>query len=199
MSNYKVIDHDCSKQDKVYLSSVTRTLVDKCKKYIKADTDKIPANQYLVGHIKQEYIVSDEHILNHIKDELIFHLMTFLDVPVNDIIYDETDGVVGVWYNVMEKGEFNPPHCHAGTSQWSFVLYIDIPQFVGDGEDQPIGGRQDGSIGFVSSSYPGQTYIHHPKAGDLAIFNSMHTHYVNPFKCEGNRISIAGNIRGIII
>jgi hypothetical protein len=55
-----------------------------------------------------------------------------------------------------------------------------------------------GSLNFIYGDLAISAYnVSHsffPNKGDLFIFPALTTHYVTPFKSEGTRISISGNI-----
>jgi hypothetical protein len=103
-----------------------------------------------------------------------------------------------LWVNYMKKNEFNPPHIH--TYDLSFVLYLQIPEklkeeskkFIsagpGPGHIEFIYGTEDRYGDFISN------HIRLPEKNDLYIFPSNLYHTVMPFRCEGERVSVSGNL-----
>ena len=102
-----------------------------------------------------------------------------------------------LWINFMEKNEYNPPHIHS--DDFSFVIYLQIPKGI---YDTPYKGTSagPGSITFcygnpVAHSFSSITgYDFKPEEGDMFIFPATLQHYVHPFKCDGTRISVSGNL-----
>ena len=101
-----------------------------------------------------------------------------------------------LWINYMKAGEYNPPHVHGG--DLSFVIYCQVPKEIeGDAKVYAASHPGPGAIEFLY----GQPTIHHkthvvafPKARDIFIFPANLLHTVSPFRCEGERISVSGNI-----
>lgn len=105
-----------------------------------------------------------------------------------------------VWINYTYKGDFNPIHTH--DSLLSGVIYIK--------QDEGITREQnEGSHGRATSGIPGMTHFvhdlnYHPfnkftysnpfVAGELLMFPSWLTHWVNPFVTDGERVTLAFNI-----
>ena len=104
-----------------------------------------------------------------------------------------------LWINYMLKGDVNPPHTHTG--DLSFVIYCQVPDNMTTDVD---------GIVVKQSAYPGAIIFSHgensrpqwttneichmPKKGDCFIFPATLTHLVLPFRCEGTRISVSGNL-----
>lgn len=108
-----------------------------------------------------------------------------------------------LWINFMEKNEFNPPHIHS--DDFSFVIYLQIPKGIYDTSWKGTSSGP-GSITFTygnpSSSSTNFTnitgYDFKPEVGDMFIFPANLQHYVNPFKVDGTRISVSGNLDCIL-
>ena len=107
----------------------------------------------------------------------------------------------GVWVNYMKANEFNPPHIHAG--DLSFVMYLEIPKGLTKEREEYRGtSAGPGAIQFDygeadPSNRPACFATHHgflPQEGDFFIFPANLQHCVFPFKCEGTRTSVAGNV-----
>ena len=106
-----------------------------------------------------------------------------------------------VWVNYMKANEFNPPHIHSG--DLSFVMYLEIPKGLNKEREEYKGTSSGpGAIQFSygeadPSNRPACFATHHaflPEPGDFFIFPANLQHCVFPFKCEGTRTSVAGNV-----
>jgi len=106
-----------------------------------------------------------------------------------------------VWINYMKSNEFNPPHIHSG--DLSFVMYLEIPEQLKEERKEYKGtSAGPGAIQFTygeadPTNRPACFATHHaflPEEGDFFIFPANLQHCVFPFKCNGTRTSVAGNI-----
>jgi len=94
----------------------------------------------------------------------------------------------GAWANVSRHADFNKPHIHPGT-MLSGVFYVDL----GDRDTEP---DDNGAIEFMDprpAYLNAATRVLRPNPGQVVIFPSWLSHYVNPFRGRGERISIAFN------
>jgi uncharacterized protein (TIGR02466 family) len=94
----------------------------------------------------------------------------------------------GSWANVSRDGDFNKPHMHPGTL-WSGVFYVDAGERDRDS-------AETGNIEFMDprpANHNASKHSLRPRPGQVLIFPSWLTHYVNPFRGRGERISIAFN------
>ena len=104
------------------------------------------------------------------------------------------------WVNINKGSDFNAPHDHVGNT-WSGCYYVKIPESSSSNIDT-AGGIQfiDPNIGIKKT---GETRIFNdmrkaiimPKENVLLIFPSWLKHFVHPHREDGDRISIAFNIR----
>ena len=105
-----------------------------------------------------------------------------------------------LWINFMQKNEFNPPHIHS--NDFSFVVYLQIPKGM---YDTPWKGTSTGpgSIFFIYGNPSADNFTNitgydfQPEEGDMFIFPADLQHYVNPFKSDGTRVSVSGNLNCI--
>lgn len=101
------------------------------------------------------------------------------------------------WVNYMIKGEANSMHTH--DHDLSFVLFTQVPKDLKKEYNETISKSKPGTINFIYSLSTKKYFINEhsffPSVGDLFIFPADLHHYVNPFKCEGERISVSGNIK----
>jgi len=105
------------------------------------------------------------------------------------------------WVNISSKGSFNTPHCHPG-STLSGVYYVQLNNSVKDSTSgllqflDPRAGIQNFSedvSDFDQAFSPNRNF--RPIENSLIIFPSWLTHWVYPTKEEGDRISIAFNLK----
>ena len=102
------------------------------------------------------------------------------------------------WVNFMKAGEFNPPHVHSGCD-FSSVLFIQIPQKLVE-EHEKFSGTAAGPGGLTFKHGEFQPYSiceksFFPQEGDLFLFPATLSHFVAPFRSQGERISMSANFR----
>lgn len=105
---------------------------------------------------------------------------------------------VDVWANVSSSGAFNMSHIHGG-SFWSAVYYVR----AGDGEggqlvlhDPRMPGLRMHAPGLrFKDTGPDVRAEIQPRSGLMVLFPAWLSHSVEPWQGEGNRISVAMNIR----
>jgi len=105
--------------------------------------------------------------------------------------------LVATWVNYMTKFETNPLHTH--DEDLSFVLFMKVPKYLKEEYNKNVGNTKPGAINFIYSLEQRKELINQhsffPEIGELFIFPACLNHYVNGFQCEGERISVSGNIR----
>ncbi|GAA4758781.1 hypothetical protein GCM10023264_29040 [Sphingomonas daechungensis] len=108
---------------------------------------------------------------------------------------------IDIWANVNTSGAFNMPHVHGG-SYWSCVYYVR----AGEGEGgqlvlhdprMPALRMHAPGLRFRDSGPDVRTEIE-PKSGLMVLFPAWLLHSVEPWFGEGNRISVAMNIRAAL-
>lgn len=105
---------------------------------------------------------------------------------------------VDVWANVSTSGAFNASHIHGG-SFWSAVYYVRAGE--GDGgqlvlHDPRMPGLRMHAPGLrFKDAGPDVRAEIQPKSGLMILFPAWLSHSVEPWQGEGNRISVAMNIR----
>lgn len=102
------------------------------------------------------------------------------------------------WVNYMKKGEANPPHIHTNCDL-SSVMYLQIPKKLKQ-ENKNYKGTSAGPGGIVYSygenrDFTVHEYYFFPEEAQLFVFPYNLRHYVIPFKSEGERISVAANLK----
>lgn len=105
---------------------------------------------------------------------------------------------VTAWANVSRRGGFHRMHSHH-SSMISGVFYVDIG--TPDPDDTEFNGTisfQDPRIAVEMIQMPGNPFGTKikvdPKPGLMLMFPSWLQHFVDPFRGDGTRISIAFNI-----
>jgi uncharacterized protein (TIGR02466 family) len=105
------------------------------------------------------------------------------------------------WANVNRNGDYNRVHNH-GEDHWACVYYVDSGQLApGRAMNGKIEFRdpRQGASTHSDNKFPGFTFGHAmlvtPQTGTLLVFPGWLDHCVHPFFGEGERISIAINIR----
>ena len=179
----------------LYKTKLTNKEINKIKKLCKKNNmDYRPS---LAGLIKNEYAVDVKKLF-----PIIF---PYLD-SYSKAIYQERGLVLGnnvtlksSWVNYMTKHEYNPIHSHS--CDLSFVIYLNITKELKKEINLTISNNKKekpGCITFMNKLSRENLNInsHHiiPEVGDFLIFPSNLNHVVNPFKSEGERVSISGNI-----
>ena len=106
--------------------------------------------------------------------------------------------MIMAWVNFMKAGEFNPPHVHHGCD-FSSVLFIQIPEKLVE-EHKKFSGTAAGPGGLTFQYGEAQFYSicrkdFFPEEGDLFLFPATLSHFVAPFKSQGERISMSANFR----
>lgn len=96
------------------------------------------------------------------------------------------------WANIMRKGEWNAPHNHLSLhNRVSAVYYIQLPESKG----------MQGALQFDNPNPISMLHGAHgnikikPSRGDLVMFPCYQMHFSHPFRCDGERILIAADIR----
>ena len=159
----------------------------------------------LAGHLKVEKAYNDEQ-RKWFATEMA---KTFNDYRLGHNTYHNLNSIVpnpkvkikldSLWINYMTKGDVNPPHTHTG--DLSFVIYCQVPDNMTTDVD---------GINTKQSAPPGSIIFKHgeenrprwttneifftPQKGDCFIFPALMSHMVLPFRCEGTRISVSGNL-----
>ena len=105
--------------------------------------------------------------------------------------------LVSAWVNYMTKFESNPMHTH--DDDLSFVIFIKVPKELREEYNNHIGNTEPGAINFMyklqDNKYSLNQHNFFPEVGDFFIFPANLHHFVNSFKCDGERVSVSGNLR----
>jgi uncharacterized protein (TIGR02466 family) len=105
---------------------------------------------------------------------------------------------VTAWANVNTHGNYNRHHTHAN-NHWSGVYYVDLGKpdetIVPNGAIEFIDPRPAVGVYELAAAASVSTWTVQPEAGEMLLFPSWLRHGVLPFYGEGERISIAFNLR----
>ena len=160
----------------------------------------VSAEKNLAGDLhKENYFNSDDCIWFLDKTEKIFK--TYISSSEN--YYGrkicKNLKLEKLWINFMKKGDFNPIHTH--NHDISFVLFLQIPEKLKEEQEKYPGTDNSGPGGLcftygedINEFFTCQINFK-PEVGDFFIFPAKLKHLVNPFKSEGERISVSGNIK----
>ena len=153
-------------------------------------------NEKLAGVIKHEHYISSNKYYKIIEPYLIPFRHAYNHWYTKPLTQKMV--MVTAWANFMRPGEFNPPHLHSDCD-FSSVLFIKVPEKLKE-ENKKFTGR-GGGPGAISFMYgENQPYAitqkdTFPEEGDLYIFPAILTHFVSPFMCKEERISMSANFR----
>ena len=163
--------------------------------------NEVSANSMLAGHLKDQYFfdratldwfADSEHFANGI--DYYFESVSKRQSSPKEIL---TPNLTDFWINYMKPGDFNPPHQHSGAL--SFIIFGDAPAgLLEECINHEGTTTKPGDIVFQYGDQANNLAItlHHfyPNKGDFFIFPANLQHFVCPFKSEGTRISISGNV-----
>ena len=170
-------------------------------------SDKNKANNYLQGHIKDEYYYKNipTEMVDYIIDKI--HSHTGLKSYANNIrvLTKNVPYVLErLWVNMQKKYEFNPLHNHTGV--FSFIIPLKIPYKL-ENEKNALpynklspSGSFTSKLTFISISNVGEivdTPVNMDKSfiGKCMIFPAVLKHMVYPFfTSDDYRITVSGNI-----
>jgi len=152
----------------------------------------------LAGLLRHEYKIKPADLFKIISPYVNSYASAYTETR-QKILANKIE-LVDSWVNYMTKFEFNPIHTHTG--DLSFVIYTQIPPDLKKEVNETISNRSHpGSINFVYVLNNAKMLLNQhtfmPTVGDFFIFPAHLHHYVNPFKCDGERISISGNLKFI--
>tara|TARA_R110001592_G_scaffold61640_8_gene188069 strand:+ start:1334 stop:1975 length:642 start_codon:yes stop_codon:yes gene_type:complete len=163
---------------------------------------KDTANHKLAGHLKFQFSYSTEiqqWFYNEITPVLELYIEEHCKFHGLEVKKRELEAM-DLWVNFMKKGDFNPPHTHAG--DYSFVYYLDVPDEL-QKEQEDYKGSDVAGPGAITvlhgeSTRPKWTTCAHglnPKKGAFMMFPALLQHTVAPFKSDITRVSVSGNLR----
>lgn len=131
--------------------------------------------------------------------ESVEQAVTRMTELVNQSRAAEISQTLRGWANVCREGHYHKPHSHA-TYHWSGVYYVDSGAAAS--AEHPQAGTlefQDPRGAAEMSGMPGNPFGRSiavkPQSGTMVLFPSWVLHWVNPYRSDEPRISIAFNSR----
>ena len=100
-----------------------------------------------------------------------------------------------VWVVSQYAGDFNPVHIH--DANLSGVAFLKVPPGFEEEYKKEDHHATAGCLEFLGSipnHFARHSYIAKPEVGDFYLFPSWLAHQVYPFRCEGERRSMAFNV-----
>lgn len=130
--------------------------------------------------LKHNYPPALKHLLNWVESKLVQYINLAYD---NEVKNDALS--IDAWANINRAGDINSVHCH-GAALCSAVYYVTLP-------------KTDDEFGKLILHDPRPYHPYHQSVSItaeqslLVIFPGWLKHSVNPFRTNGERISIAFN------
>ena len=205
----------------VYLDKVPEKIIRELDVLIETLGGKVEydASGLLAGRIKKQTSLT-ENVTSSIQENIIYHCNRYFNFvrqgPSMDLpgMTQLTMQITGIWSNIQEAREYNPPHAHSG--DFSFVVYtrndlenMSIEQIQDNEYDQVHAGDNNYNstmqnqplAGLIELQYGEPAWFnwtqfrHVPSRGDIIIFPSWmrHTVYAH-YEANKVRISVAGNV-----
>ena len=196
----------------VYLDQVSDKAVDELDNLIEELGGKIEfdASNRLAGRIKKQTDLT-KSVSAELANELMMHCDRYSYYATGNS--GDSLSLDGIWSNIQEAREYNPPHSHTGN--YSFVVYCrnDLEKFkleeLQDNEYDSVHGAdvdyfalQNRKLaGLIELQYGEGNFMNHdrfchvPSRKDIIIFPSWlrHTVYAH-YEENAVRISVAGNV-----
>jgi uncharacterized protein (TIGR02466 family) len=152
---------------------------------------------HLAGHIQQEFEITNTSKLQSIIDKYLeLHHTAFDHFYNHSLEYPGPLKIKTAWVNYMKKGEVNPIHTHTGCI-FSSVMFLEIPKDMTKSIKEYKGtGFGPGHLNFSISNvseWSMDNLFFYPEVGDFFVFPWNLKHFVTPFNCKGERVSLAMN------
>ena len=177
----------------LYKTSLTTDEVNEVKKLCSKNSTS--AGEKLAGLIEHEYKVEVEKLFPIINPYLQSYARAYKNYTTETL--GNKIELKSAWVNYMTKFESNPLHTHI--DDLSFVLFTQVPKGLLQENNNLKQNKQPGCLNFMYVLEHKKLLINKhtffPKEGDFFIFPACLHHYVNSFKCEGERISVSGNLK----
>ncbi len=148
----------------------------------------------LAGNVKKEVAIDQNKIPNFPEFLITMAKQYYKHTIEKDPIEGSKVGF-RVWVVSQYKGDFNPMHIH--DANLSGVAFLKMPpgfdaEYAKE-DHHPTAGCLE-FLGSIPNHFARHSYIAKPKVGEFYLFPSWLTHQVYPFRCEGERRSLAFNI-----
>ena len=147
----------------------------------------------LAGNVRKEIAIDPGKIKG-----LPEFLVTMSDQYLTRVLPEwTTDAKVSfrVWVVSQYAGDFNPVHIH--DANLSGVAFLKVPlgfeKEYKNEDHHPTAGCLE-FLGSIPNHFARHSYTVKPEVGDFYLFPSWLAHQVYPFRCEGERRSMAFNV-----
>ena len=124
--------------------------------------------------------------------------MAALTTQEADLSKVDIDYVAGAWANVNTRGDYIDGHVHPDCD-WACVYYAEIgeldPGWDRNGKFELHDPRIMAQASKLADYGFGRSLLIDPEPGKMILFPAWMEHSVHPFYGEGQRISIAANIK----
>ena len=148
----------------------------------------------LAGNVKKE-IAIDQNIIPGFPEFLVTMSKQYYKHTIEKDPIEGTKVSFRVWVVSQYAGDFNPMHIH--DANLSGVAFLKVPPGFDaeyEKEDHHPTSWCLEFLGSMPNHFARHSYIAKPKVGDFYLFPSWLTHQVYPFRCEGERRSLAFNV-----
>ena len=147
----------------------------------------------LAGNVKKEIAIDPSKIKGFPE-----FLVTMSNQYLTKVLPEwTTDAKVSfrVWVVSQYAGDFNPVHIH--DANLSGVAFLKVPsgfdaEYKKEDHHATAGCLE--FLGSIPNHFARHSYIAKPEVGDFYLFPSWLAHQVYPFRCEGERRSMAFNV-----
>ena len=177
----------------LYFTNLEKKEVDKIKKLCSKKSQDY--REHLAGLIKHEHKIDIKKLFPIIAPYVESYAQGYTQYMAKPL--GKNIELISAWVNYMVKGESNPLHSH--DEDLSFVIYTKVPEKLREEYFATKGNAKPGMINLVISMGKDESFIKEhsffPEVGSFFIFPASLHHYVNGFQCEGERISISGNLK----
>ena len=148
----------------------------------------------LAGNVKKE-IAIDQNKITGFPEFLITMAKLYYKHTIDKEPAEGSKVAFRTWVVSQYAGDFNPMHIH--DANLSGVAFLKIPSGFSkeyEKEDHhPTAGCLE-FLGSMPNHFARHSYIVKPEVGDFYLFPSWLAHQVYPFRCEGERRSMAWNV-----
>lgn len=160
--------------------------------------EKESFSQSLAGHFTTEYEIDKVAYAYHMQKYFKTFTRLYNKFYNRNMVHV---AVASAWVNFMKANDYNPPHIHT-KCDFSTALILKTP----DGLDKECKDLQEkanvnqnlpGNLCFehgLNNFFNNTSYFFKPEVGDLYLFPYWLIHWVNPFKCTGERVSVSSNL-----
>jgi hypothetical protein len=151
-------------------------------------------SHHLAGNVRKEITIGYDKIKGF-PEFLITMSKAYYKHTINKEPLEGSKVGFKVWVVSQYAGDFNPMHIH--DSNLSGVAFLKVPpkfeeEYAKEDHHPTVGCLE--FLGSVPNHFARHSYTVKPEVGDFYLFPSWLTHQVYPFRCEGERRSLAFNV-----